>query len=156
MNGPSTPPSIGIPTVAAMRLRVFSTTASQPRFRRATDVFLLVPALIGIVALVVAYPPSRFERTLDAWLRSIPAPLDPVWTIFYELLVIWAVALIVLAVAARRPLVWLPAVGATAIATGSRRSPVGSRSASGRTSSTGCATPIRRRFPPSGSLSAAP
>ena len=116
MNGSSTPPPLGIPAATAMRLRVFSTTASQPRFRRATDVFLLVPALIGIVALVVAYPPSRFERALDAWLQSIPAPLDPVWTIFYELLVIWAVSLIVLSVVARRPLVWLPAIGAAGIA----------------------------------------
>ena len=117
MNRPSTPSrALGPPTRTAVRPRFFSTTATQPRFRRATDVFLLVPAALGVVALVAAYPPSRFERALNAWVASLPGPLAPIWTIFYELLAVWTVVLVLLALVTRRPFVWLPAIGAGAIA----------------------------------------
>ncbi len=114
---PSTPlPALGAAPGASARLRIFSAAAGQQRFRRATDVFLLVPSLLGLVALIVAYPPSRFERELDDFLQTLPGPLDPVWVAFYELLGLWALALVALALVMRRHAVWLPALAALAIA----------------------------------------
>jgi len=38
---------------------------------------LLVLALLGLVATVIAYPPSGFELALQRFLASIPHWLDP-------------------------------------------------------------------------------
>ena len=98
--------------------RMFSTAADQPRFRRATDVILLVPALLGLGLFIAAYPPSRFERSLVRLLESIPGPLDPIWGAFYDVLAVWAVALVVIAIVARRHVVWLQALGSVVVAIG--------------------------------------
>lgn len=92
--------------------KVFSTPPGRRRYRRATDVFLLVPALVALAVLVVAYPPSRFERTLTAFIASFPAWLEPVWETLYGALVVWAVVGLVAALLTRRLLVVVAAVGA--------------------------------------------
>ncbi len=106
--------STGAPTP----LRVFSASRDQRRFRRATDVFLLVSALLGLAAVIATYPPSRLERSLSALLHNLPGPLDPLWGAFYDALAVWAVALVVVAVAARRGAVWLQALGSVVITVG--------------------------------------
>src|SRR4051812_30821653 len=68
------------------RLRIFVGSSKQPRFRRASDVLLLVPALVLLVVLVAAYPPSGFERALAAFLDAVPGWLDPLWDLLYDLL----------------------------------------------------------------------
>jgi glycosyltransferase 2 family protein len=98
------------------RLRVYSSPAEHPRFRRATDVLLLVPALLALAFLVVAYPPSSFEQSLQTFLASFPAWLAPVWGFGYDLLGLWAVGLVVVAVASRRGAVALEALGALVLA----------------------------------------
>jgi uncharacterized membrane protein YbhN (UPF0104 family) len=92
-------------------LRVYSSPAGEPRFRRATDILLLVPAVLGLTILIVAYPPSAFERSLASFLASVPDWLTPVWGACYDLLGLWAIALVATAVVARR---WLIAVEAIA------------------------------------------
>lgn len=57
--------------------RVFASSRGQPAFGRATDVFLLVPSLIGLALLIAVYPPSRFERSLIRFLATFPQWLDP-------------------------------------------------------------------------------
>jgi uncharacterized membrane protein YbhN (UPF0104 family) len=92
-------------------LRVYSSPAGEPRFRRATDILLLVPAVLGLTILIVAYPPSAFERSLASFLASVPDWLTPVWGACYDLLGLWAIALVATAVVARR---WVIAVEAIA------------------------------------------
>ena len=115
MRRASTPPS-ALTQITPTRLRLFSAEREQPRFRRATDVFLLVPTLLGLALLVAAYPPSRFERSLIALLHSLPGPLDPIWAALYDLLAIWALVLVVVAIIARRHAVWLAALASVAVA----------------------------------------
>jgi hypothetical protein len=98
------------------RPRVFSSSRGQPGFRRATDVFLLVPALVGLAVLIAAYPPSRFERSLARFLASFPHWLDPLWDIFYDTFGLLAIVLVVVAVASRRHAVWLQAVASVVAA----------------------------------------
>ena len=57
---------------SVLSFRVFSSPPGQARFRRATDVLALVPATIGVALLVVAYPPSVFERSLVRFFAAVP------------------------------------------------------------------------------------
>jgi uncharacterized membrane protein YbhN (UPF0104 family) len=102
--------------VVGRGLRAFSVSRGARRFRRASDVVVLVPALLLLAALVAAYPPSRFERALAAFLDSSPGWLDPVWGFAYDLLAFWALALVLLAVVARRYVFALEAAAAAVVA----------------------------------------
>jgi uncharacterized membrane protein YbhN (UPF0104 family) len=85
-----------------LELRVFSSPRGGARFRRATDVLLLVPSLLGLAALVVAYPPGPLERSLVALLAAIPGWLSPVASFFYDLLALTAVIALATTLVARR------------------------------------------------------
>ncbi len=97
-------------------VRVFAGSRGQPRFRRATDLLLLLPSLLALALLVAAYPPSRLERSFDLFLRSFPDWLAPLWGFFHDGLAVWAAALLVAAAVLRRPAVLLDALGAVAVA----------------------------------------
>jgi glycosyltransferase 2 family protein len=97
-------------------VRFYSAPVDQPRARRATDVLLLVPALIGLVLLIVAYPPSGFESSLSTFLASFPAWLDPVWGFLYDLLWLAAFLLLVAVLVSRRWAVVLQVVSAVVLA----------------------------------------
>jgi uncharacterized membrane protein YbhN (UPF0104 family) len=90
------------PFDAALELRVFSSPRGGPHYRRATDVLLLVPAMVGIVALVLAYPPGPLERSVVSLLAAIPDWLSPVASFFYDLLALAAVLALASALVARR------------------------------------------------------
>jgi len=96
--------------------RVFSSSPDDERFRRATDILLLVPAFVGLAILVAAYPPGRFERAVGALLRAIPGWLDPAGAFLYDLLVATAIALAVTALVARRFLILLQALASVLLA----------------------------------------
>ncbi len=98
------------------RVRLYASPAGQPRFRRATDVLILAPALIGLALLIVAYPPSALELSLEAFLASFPGWLDPLWGFLFDLLWLWAIALLLLAALSRRLAVVLEALGAALLA----------------------------------------
>ena len=102
--------------VGARGVRVFSAARGRRRFRRASDVIVGVPALLLLAALVVAYPPSRVERSLAAFLDSTPEWLAPAWAVAYDLLALWALLLVVAAVVTRRAVVVLEAAVAVACA----------------------------------------
>jgi uncharacterized membrane protein YbhN (UPF0104 family) len=97
-------------------VRIFSAPAGQARFRRATDVIGLVVAAVGIALLVVAYPPTVFERSLDRFFGAIPHWLDPAWRFLYDVLGLWAILLVVVALVGRRRSVALEAVAAFVLA----------------------------------------
>ena len=96
--------------------RVFSSSPGDRRFRRATDILLLVPAFVGLAILAAAYPPGHFERAVGALLRAIPSWLDPAGAFLYDLLVATAIALAVTALVARRFLILLQAVASVVLA----------------------------------------
>ncbi len=106
----------GLITPEAPGLRVFAVPAGQPRSRRATDIVLLVPALIGVVLAVLAYPPSGFESSLQALLASVPAWLDPVWGFMADVLWLWSIVLALAALVRRRVGVAVQALAALALA----------------------------------------
>ena len=130
------------PTLATgTPLRVFSTPRGRRRYRRATDVFLLVPAAIGLALLVAAYPPSRFERSLIAFLGSFPDWLDPLWGFAYDALALWAIALGVAALVGRRAMIALQVIASLAVAAVLAALAFRSTSATGRTRTTSCGWP---------------
>jgi uncharacterized membrane protein YbhN (UPF0104 family) len=102
--------------IARKGFRFYSAPPGQPRTRRATDVLLLMPALAGLVLLIVVYPPGGFERSLSSFLASFPGWLDPFWEFLYDLLGLWAIVLVVTAVIARRRVVALQAIGSLVLA----------------------------------------
>ena len=73
-------------------------------------------AAIGVVLLVVAYPPSTFERSLDRFFAAVPGWLDPAWRFLYDLLGLWAIVLVVVCLVARRWTAALEAVAAFVLA----------------------------------------
>jgi uncharacterized membrane protein YbhN (UPF0104 family) len=79
-------------------------------------VLLLVPALLVLAVLVAAYPPSRLERALESFLAAVPGWLDPVWDVLYDLLVLWAIVLVVAALVSRRLVVAAQALASAAAA----------------------------------------
>lgn len=96
--------------------QLFSSPRGAPRYRRATDVFLLVLALLGLAVLVLAYPPGRFERVLVTLLASVPGLLRPVWSGLRVLLAVWAILLAASALLARRWSVFGQALASLALA----------------------------------------
>jgi uncharacterized membrane protein YbhN (UPF0104 family) len=99
-----------------MSVRIYSSPRGQPRFRRATDVVLVVASLVGLGLLVAAYPPSELERSFSAFLASVPGWLDPVWAFLEDLLWLWAIVLVLAAIVARRRVVVLEGVGSVFVA----------------------------------------
>jgi hypothetical protein len=102
--------------VVGRGLRVFSASPGTRRYRRASDVVLLVPALVFLGGLIAAYPPARLESSLARFLDSTPGWLDPVWGFAYDLFGLWAIALVVVAIVGRRVGVAVEAAGAVGAA----------------------------------------
>jgi uncharacterized membrane protein YbhN (UPF0104 family) len=109
---------VDVRTVFRRGLRFYSSPRGQERFRRATDVVLLVPALVLLVLLAWAYPPASLEQSLSDFLDKWPSWLDPVWGFFYDVLWLWALVLLVAALVARRMVVTLQALGSLVLAVG--------------------------------------
>jgi uncharacterized membrane protein YbhN (UPF0104 family) len=97
-------------------MKFFAAPRDQPRARRGTDVVLLVPALVGLVVAVAAYPPSSLERSLETFLAALPHWADPVWEFLTDLLWLWAVVLIAVALVRVRLVVVAQALAAVVLA----------------------------------------
>jgi uncharacterized membrane protein YbhN (UPF0104 family) len=100
----------------ARGIRVFSSPRGAPRYRRATDILVLVPCVFALVLVVGAYPPGRSERALAGWLDSIPSWIDPAGSFFYDLLLLAAVVVAATTLVARRWLVLLQALASLVLA----------------------------------------
>lgn len=85
-------------------IRLYSSPPGAPRFRRPTDVLLLVVSLVGLLVLGVAGrgTPAGFEAALVSLFETFPDAFEPLWAILFDLLLIWPVLLLVLCVARRR------------------------------------------------------
>jgi uncharacterized membrane protein YbhN (UPF0104 family) len=102
--------------VSRIRVSLFSSRPGGQRFRRATDVILLVPALIALGILVAAYPPGPFERAVVAALNAVPGWIDPIWGFVFDLFWLWAVLLVVVVASARRGVAAVQALVSAALA----------------------------------------
>jgi uncharacterized membrane protein YbhN (UPF0104 family) len=102
----------------AIRLgvRPFAAPRGQPRARRATDVVVLVPAVLVLAYLVAVYPPSLLELSLLRAFEAFPHWLEPVWSLLQYLMVGWAGAIVVAALVARRFLIAAQALVALVLA----------------------------------------
>src|SRR5580765_7883758 len=85
------------PVAPSLGIKFFAAPAGQPRARRGTDVVLLVPALLGLALAIAAYPPSSLEQSFEAFLAALPGWLDPVWGFLADLLWLWALVLVAIA-----------------------------------------------------------
>lgn len=81
-------------------LRLFASSADQPRARRATDVVLLTLSTVGIVLVgLIAVPEPGFSRAVTSFLLSLPAALTGMWQILGDLPALWALVVLVAAFA---------------------------------------------------------
>ncbi len=86
-----------------MTTRVFAVPSRPPRFRRPTDVVLLVLALVVIA--VTAWQverPADFEKAFATWLSTLPQLFDFLWSIAFDFAQVWVVLIAVLASVRRR------------------------------------------------------
>ena len=117
MGNPAADRGVHAPSqLLARGLKVFASPRGEPRARRATDLVLLVLALVGLTAAVIAYPPSGFELALQRFLASVPGWLDPVWGFLSDLTWLFALVLVVIAVVRLRFVVIAQAVGSLVLA----------------------------------------
>jgi uncharacterized membrane protein YbhN (UPF0104 family) len=108
--------NVGTPELLRQGMKFFAAPKGQPQARRGTDVVLLVPSLLGVAAVIVAYPEGPFERSLERFFASIPGWLDPVWGFFSDSLWLWAVVLVLVSLLRRRFAVVVLALGSCALA----------------------------------------
>ena len=103
-------PAHETPEAQPLSARLFIAGSTEPTVRRATDVVLLVPALLVLVALIVAQPTSGIEQALNDLIASLPGWLDTLWWFTYDLLTLLAIGLLIAAFATRRTSVALHAL----------------------------------------------
>jgi uncharacterized membrane protein YbhN (UPF0104 family) len=83
-------------------LRLFAAPPGSPRAQRPTDVVLLIISLFWlVVTTLTADPPGRLSSDISRLVQDSPEWLISIWEIGNELVVWWAIALVVLAVLRR-------------------------------------------------------
>ncbi|HYN33349.1 MAG TPA: lysylphosphatidylglycerol synthase domain-containing protein [Ilumatobacteraceae bacterium] len=98
-------PPIKLSDLGSGRLttRAFAVPSDPQRFRRPTDVVLLVLSLVILTVTASAVDdPGDFERSFADWLTNLPGLLDLFWKIAYDFVQIWVLVVGVLALARRR------------------------------------------------------
>src|SRR5512139_2626112 len=84
-------------------VRIFSSASDAPRARRPTDVVLLILAVLGLLVLSVPAPgPTRLDNAVSELVKDLPGLFGWFWEICYDLLIGWALFLLILALVARR------------------------------------------------------
>jgi uncharacterized membrane protein YbhN (UPF0104 family) len=82
-------------------IRVFSSASHAPRARRPTDGVLLVLAFLGIVALSFPAPgPTALDTAAADLVAELPGLFGWFWEIVYDLLLVWSLVLLLLALLA--------------------------------------------------------
>ena len=83
-------------------IRLFSSAADAPRSRRPTDVVLLVLTVLTVGVLSFPAPgPTSIDSLVAGLVRSLPGLFGWFWEISYDLLLIWTLVLVALALFAR-------------------------------------------------------
>jgi uncharacterized membrane protein YbhN (UPF0104 family) len=77
-------------------VRVFSSASDAPRVRRPTDLVLLVVSLVGIVVCSLLAPgPTAVDRDVAHLVAQLPGLVGWFWEVSYDLLIGWALLLLV-------------------------------------------------------------
>ena len=98
-------PPIRLTDLGSGRLatRAFAVPTDPQRFRRPTDVVLLVLSLVILaVTASTVDDPGDFEETFADWLASLPGFLDFFWTTVHDFVQLWVLVVAVLALVRRR------------------------------------------------------
>jgi len=83
-------------------IRLFSSAGDAPRSRRPTDVVLLALAVVSVLVLSFPAPgPTSIDSLLTGLIRSLPGLFGWFWEIAYDLLIIWMLVLVALALSGR-------------------------------------------------------
>jgi len=83
--------------------RLFASPIDEPRARRATDVVLAAVSVLGLALLGwVNTPPASFERALIDLFEALPDFFDGLWQLLYDSFALWALVLLITALARRR------------------------------------------------------
>jgi uncharacterized membrane protein YbhN (UPF0104 family) len=83
-------------------IRLFSSAGDAPRSRRPTDVVLLALAVVSVLVLSFPAPgPTSIDSLVAGLIRSLPGLFGWFWEIAYDLLIIWTLVLVALALSGR-------------------------------------------------------
>ena len=83
-------------------IRIFSSASDAPLARRPTDVILLIVAVIGVVTLSFFAPgPTAIDKTFSDLVRELPGLLGWFWNICYDVMIVWALVLLVFALVSK-------------------------------------------------------
>jgi uncharacterized membrane protein YbhN (UPF0104 family)/tRNA A-37 threonylcarbamoyl transferase component Bud32 len=83
-------------------IRLFSSAADAPRSRRPTDVVLLALTVLTVAVLSFPAPgPTSIDSLVTDLVRNLPGLFGWFWEISYDLLIIWTLVLVALALLAR-------------------------------------------------------
>ncbi len=89
--------------VRQLATRAFAVPSTPARFRRPTDVVLLVLSLVVIVVTATQVDhPGDFEKAFADWLGELPGFLDALWRVGFDSVQLWALVIGVLALVRRR------------------------------------------------------
>lgn len=101
-------------------VRIFSSASDAPRARRPTDVILLIVSVLCVVILSFFAPgPTAIDRSFAQLVSELPGLFGWFWEVSYDLLLGWALVLLVLAlVASGRKRLFLTELLAGALALG--------------------------------------
>jgi uncharacterized membrane protein YbhN (UPF0104 family) len=97
-----------VKTWAARRppgVRVFASPSEEPRARRPTDTVLLaVNAALLVLIAILADTADRAESAAASFVADMPGILNGLWAVLDDVLTIWAVTLVLVALFARKRL----------------------------------------------------
>jgi hypothetical protein len=83
-------------------VRIFSSASDAPKARRPTDVVLLLLSVLGVVTLSFFAPgPTAIDKTVSDLVHELPGLFGWFWEISYDLMIGWALLLLVFALFAR-------------------------------------------------------
>ncbi len=83
-------------------VRIFSSASDAPKARRPTDVVLLMLSVLGVVVLSFFAPgPTAIDKTVSDLVHELPGLFGWFWEISYDLMIGWALLLLILALFAR-------------------------------------------------------
>ena len=84
-------------------VRLFATSADEPRARRAPDLLVLAAGLIGLaVTSPLARPLPGFAQSLTTFADALPDFLDGLWQLAVDILALLAIGIVVASVVGRR------------------------------------------------------
>ena len=82
---------------------MFSSASDAPRSRRPTDVVLLALAVLTVVVLAFPAPgPTSIDSLVTGLVQALPGLFGWFWEISYDLLILWSLVLVAIALLAHR------------------------------------------------------